>query len=75
MQPTPGEYPVRIPTVHIVGKQDSLYGKGMKLFGLCEPDKAVLYDHGSRHMIPFDLVNTERMAEILEETVRWVEGA
>ncbi|BCR89671.1 uncharacterized protein ACHE_50869S [Aspergillus chevalieri] len=74
LQPTPGTSAVGIPTVHIVGKQDPLYAEGKKLYGLCEPEKAVFYDHGSRHMIPFDLVNTERMAGIVEETVKQVEG-
>lgn len=74
LQPTPGSYPVGIPTVHIVGKQDPLYAEGKRMYGLCEPGKAVFYDHGSRHMIPFDLVNTERMAGIVEEMVEQVEG-
>ena len=74
LQPTPGNYPVGIPTVHIVGKQDPLYAEGKRLYGLCEPGKAVFYDHGSRHMIPFDLMNTESMAGALEEMVEQVKG-
>jgi predicted esterase len=61
-----GEYRVRIPTAHIVGRQDPLYEQGMKLFRLCEPGKAEVYDHGGKHMIPFDAGNNDKMVEIIE---------
>ncbi|KAE8351364.1 serine hydrolase FSH [Aspergillus coremiiformis] len=66
---TPGEYLVKIPTAHIVGKQDQLYDTGLYLYGLCEPSKAEFYDHGSRHMIPFDGKNTEAMVSAIEKTI------
>ncbi|KAB8231931.1 serine hydrolase FSH [Aspergillus alliaceus] len=66
---TPGEYLVKIPTAHIVGKQDRLYDAGVHLYGLCEPSKAEFYDHGSRHMIPFDAKNTEAMVASIEKTI------
>jgi predicted esterase len=65
----PDTYPINIPTAHIVGKLDSLYPESMKLYGLCEPSKAAFYDHGSKHMVPFDMKNTEEMTRVIEETV------
>lgn len=66
----PGKVLVDIPTAHIVGKQDGLYAHGMQLYGFCEPAKAVVYDHGGGHSIPFDGVRTEKMVGVVEEVVR-----
>ncbi|KAL4904626.1 hypothetical protein BDW74DRAFT_178721 [Aspergillus multicolor] len=63
------EYKVRIPTAHIVGKQDRLYEQGLKLFGLCEPGMAEVYDHGGKHMIPFDAANNDAMVGIIERAI------
>ena len=67
--PQPDVFPITIPTAHVVGKLDPLYSQGLKLFGLCEPSKAVLYDHGSKHMVPFDMKNTVEITRVIEETV------
>ncbi|KAJ5584768.1 uncharacterized protein N7459_004568 [Penicillium hispanicum] len=67
--PQPDVFPITIPTAHVVGKLDSLFPDGMKLFGLCEPAQAAFYDHGSKHMVPFDMKNTEEMVRVIEETV------
>lgn len=67
--PQPDVYPITIPTANIVGKADTLFPEGVKLFKLCEPAKATFYDHGSKHMVPFDVKNTEEMARVIKETV------
>jgi len=67
--PKPDEFPIRIPTAHIVGKLDSLYPESMKLYGLCEPANAAFYDHGSKHMVPFDQKNTTAMVKTIEDTI------
>jgi hypothetical protein len=36
----------------------------IRLFELCEPAKAAFYDHGSKHMVPFDMKNTEGMIRV-----------
>ncbi|OQE25698.1 hypothetical protein PENFLA_c008G04638 [Penicillium flavigenum] len=69
ISPQPDTYPIAIPTANIVGKADSLFSEGVKLFELCEPAKAAFYDHGSKHMVPFDMKNTEEMIRVIEETV------
>lgn len=67
-------YPINIPTANIVGNQDHIYAESMALYRLCEPSKAAFYDHGSRHMIPFDTKKTEGMVGAIEETVKRAMG-
>lgn len=70
----PGEkYALSIPTANIVGKQDYLYESSMQLYSLCDPAKAELYDHGSRHLIPFDMKNTNAMIAAIERTIERAE--
>jgi predicted esterase len=68
--PQPDTYPIQIPTANIVGKLDSVYKESVQLFELCEPAQAAFFDHGSKHMVPFDLRNTEEMVRVIEETVK-----
>ncbi|PTU18870.1 hypothetical protein P175DRAFT_0484507 [Aspergillus ochraceoroseus IBT 24754] len=63
-------YPVSIPTAHIVGKLDPLYPVSMDLYASCEPSMAELYDHGSKHMIPFDVKNNDAMVAVIERTIQ-----
>ncbi|KAL4860668.1 hypothetical protein BDV12DRAFT_91895 [Aspergillus spectabilis] len=62
-------YLVNIPTAHIVGSQDALYAQGMKLYRLCDPGKAEVYDHGGRHMIPFDGERNDAMVGVIERVI------
>ncbi|KAL4958143.1 serine hydrolase FSH [Aspergillus filifer] len=68
-----GEHVVRIPTAHIVGKQDALFEQGKKLYGLCEPGSAELYDHGGKHMIPFDAERNDAMVGVIERVIERAE--
>lgn len=61
---------VDLPTAHIVGRQDEWYEEGMKLYRLCESRKAVLYDTGAGHSIPFDAERTGKMVGVIEEVIR-----
>ncbi|KAJ5560307.1 hypothetical protein N7513_002706 [Penicillium frequentans] len=65
----PDFHPINIPTANVVGKLDPLYESGMELYKLCEPSKAGFYDHGMKHMVPFDAVNTDAMVRVIEEAV------
>ncbi|GKZ79621.1 hypothetical protein AnigIFM56816_003824 [Aspergillus niger] len=70
-EPSAGdEYPVNIPTANIVGKQDELYPSSMRLSRLCDPSKMSFHDHGSKHMVPFDVKNTEAMVAVIEAAVQ-----
>ncbi|KAF9884472.1 hypothetical protein FE257_001733 [Aspergillus nanangensis] len=64
-----GQYPIDIPTTNIVGKLDHVYDMSMSLYGLCEPSKTEFYDHGSRHLIPFDVENTNNMTAAVRKTI------
>jgi hypothetical protein len=70
-----GTYPIQIPTANIVGKLDALYPESVGLYELCEPSKASFYDHGSKHMVPFDVKNTEEMVKVIEEAIAKAEIA
>ncbi|KAJ5887510.1 hypothetical protein N7495_007551 [Penicillium taxi] len=64
-----GAYPITIPTAHVVGALDHVYPQSMQLYALCEPAKAAFYDHGSKHMVPFDMKNTDEIVRVIEETI------
>lgn len=64
-----GAYPITIPTAHVVGALDPVCPQSMRLYALCEPSQAVFYDHGSKHMVPFDLKNTNEIVRVIEETI------
>lgn len=66
----PGEYPITIPTVNIVGKQDHIYDLSMEVYKLCEPSQAVFFDHGQDHRIPFDGENTLGMTAAVEQGIQ-----
>ncbi|PYI03475.1 hypothetical protein BO78DRAFT_432081 [Aspergillus sclerotiicarbonarius CBS 121057] len=68
--PPGGDYPVQIHTTNIVGKQDELYPSSMHLYGVCDPAKARFYDHGSRHLVPFDVENTEAMVAAIDASIQ-----
>ncbi|KAJ5263323.1 hypothetical protein N7478_010928 [Penicillium angulare] len=66
---TSDTYPINIPTANVVGKQDRVLENSMKLYKLCEPSKATFYDHGGKHMVPFDAKNQEGIVKIIDETI------
>ncbi|KAL4898763.1 serine hydrolase FSH [Aspergillus ambiguus] len=63
------KYPITIPTTHIVGKEDHVLPQSMQLHAACDPAQVEFYDHGSRHLIPFDLKNTEAMISAIKKTI------
>ncbi|PYH90745.1 hypothetical protein BO71DRAFT_486851 [Aspergillus ellipticus CBS 707.79] len=65
-----GAYPIDIPTVHIFGKKDAVYLDGMGLYGLCDPEKTVLYEHGMGHTIPFGEEETEAMIRAMQDGMK-----
>ncbi|KAJ6095351.1 hypothetical protein N7486_006097 [Penicillium sp. IBT 16267x] len=65
----PDSFPINIPTANVVGKLDPHYENGMALWRLCEPSKAAFYDHGMKHMVPFDAVNTDAIVRVIEEAI------
>jgi hypothetical protein len=61
---------VDVPTGHILGRQDELVEQAEGLCSICEPTKAVVYDHELGHKVPFDWGRTEKMVGVVEEVIR-----
>ncbi|GAT18779.1 DUF341 family oxidoreductase [Aspergillus luchuensis] len=49
---------------------DELYPSSIHLSRLCEPSKMSFHDHGSKHMVPFDVENTNAMVAAIEAAVQ-----
>ena len=45
---------IDIPTLHIVGSKDPYVHGAVALFNICDPDTAILFDHGRGHTLPRD---------------------
>ncbi|KAH7381962.1 putative DUF341 domain oxidoreductase, partial [Cadophora sp. MPI-SDFR-AT-0126] len=58
---------IRIPSLHIVGKEDEILEHSLHLFELCEGDCATLLHHGKGHTIPRDKENVMAIAKAIRE--------
>ena len=56
---------IKIPTIHIVGKQDFVYSHSLKLHQLCDPRSSTLLAHDKGHEIPSDPGNVGMIANAL----------
>ena len=56
---------IKIPTIHIVGKQDFVYSHSLKLHQLCDPRSSALLAHDKGHEIPTDPGNVGMIANAL----------
>ncbi|KAF4124438.1 Serine hydrolase (FSH1) [Geosmithia morbida] len=45
---------IDIPTCHIIGCNDPYVNGAMALYGMCDEDTAVMFDHGKGHTVPRD---------------------
>ncbi|RDK40293.1 hypothetical protein M752DRAFT_277622 [Aspergillus phoenicis ATCC 13157] len=61
---------IEVPTCHIIGANDPYVDGAMALYGVCEPDTAIMFDHGKGHTIPRDAKTLKELAEAVEETRR-----
>ena len=41
----------KLPTIHVIGSSDPLIDCALALYNLCDPDTAVLFDHGKGHQL------------------------
>ena len=53
---------LKLPTVHIVGKNDALYTEALNLYKLCDDEMATLVVHEKGHLVPRDHQTTSSMA-------------
>ena len=68
LRKTEGQGPLlRLPTVHIVGKDDFLYQEALNLHGLCDEKSAKLLIHEKGHLVPRDKKSTGSMAKAIKE--------
>lgn len=53
---------IDVPTCHIVGCNDPYIQGAMALFGMCDEDTAMLFDHGKGHTVPRDARTLEELS-------------
>jgi len=61
---------LRLPTVHIAGKDDALFQESLNLYRLCEEETATLVCHTKGHLIPRDQENTIAIAKAIRDLTR-----
>ena len=59
---------IDVPTCHIFGSKDPYIHGAITLFGMCDEDKATLFDHGKGHTVPRDGRTIQELASALEKT-------
>ncbi|GLA19454.1 hypothetical protein AnigIFM62618_007565 [Aspergillus niger] len=61
---------IEVPTCHIIGANDPYVDGTMALYGVCDPDTAIMFDHGKGHTIPRDVATMKEATEVIEQTRR-----
>jgi hypothetical protein len=61
------EQVVKIPTVHIAGKEDDIFEFSLQLYGLCEKETAKLITHAKGHEVPQDRKGTAEIANAVKD--------
>ncbi|KAL7928958.1 serine hydrolase FSH [Trichoderma chlorosporum] len=59
---------IDIPTCHVVGCNDPYIDGAIALYGMCDEDMAILFDHGKGHTVPRDELTVRELAETIEKT-------
>ncbi|KAL7892780.1 serine hydrolase FSH [Trichoderma sp. SZMC 28014] len=59
---------IDIPTCHVVGCSDPYIHGAVALYGICDEDTAILFDHGKGHTVPRDEVTVKELSEAIERT-------
>ncbi|KAL3425314.1 hypothetical protein PVAG01_02105 [Phlyctema vagabunda] len=60
---------IDIPTCHVVGADDPYIKGALCLYGVCEPDDAILFDHGKGHTIPRDNKTVHELGDAIRGMV------
>jgi hypothetical protein len=68
----PEDVRIGIPTVHVYGAKDPRWPASLQLAHFCEDRR--MYDHGGGHDIPRSTKVSERIAELVEELAREIQG-
>ena len=56
-------------TVHVIGAMDPFLEAGMLLYNLCDPNRAVLFDHGKGHQIVWEPKIIQSLVEEIREQI------
>ena len=48
------EEKITVPTLHVLGSKDFVYGYSLSLFNLCNSESSAILVHGKGHEIPTD---------------------
>ncbi|KAM0715745.1 hypothetical protein Q7P37_008259 [Cladosporium fusiforme] len=64
---------ITIPTLHVIGSSDPLLYSSVALYNVCDPETAILYDHGLGHLVPRDAESVRELADIVGEIVSQVD--
>lgn len=59
-----------VPTCHIIGVNDPFVDASMALYGVCDPDTAIMFDHGKGHTVPRDAKTVSELVEVIDQTRR-----
>ncbi|KAH7254805.1 hypothetical protein FSOLCH5_011219 [Fusarium solani] len=60
---------IDIPTCHVVGCNDPYIQGAMALYGMCDEDTAVLFDHGKGHTLPRDTRTINELVTAITDTI------
>lgn len=60
---------IDVPTCHVVGCNDPYIQGAMALYGMCDEDTAVLFDHGKGHTLPRDTRTIHELATAITDTI------
>ncbi|RFU78581.1 ef-hand calcium-binding domain-containing [Trichoderma arundinaceum] len=63
---------IDIPTCHVVGCNDPYIDGAVALYGICNEDEAILFDHGKGHTVPRDETTVRELTEAIESTFAMV---
>lgn len=65
---------ISVPTCHVIGVSDPYINCALALHGVCDSDKAMLFDHGWGHTIPRDADIVKDLAITIREMIVLAEG-
>lgn len=61
---------IKIPTVHIYGRNDEMYSESLNLRDMCVPAGRIEFDHGAGHEIPRGVGVTAQMVRAIRKELR-----
>lgn len=56
-------------TIHVIGAMDPFLAAGMLLYNLCDPDRAILFDHGKGHQIVWEPKIVKSLVEEIRKQI------